>query len=98
MDQIITAIADSMLASGTVSEAHILLGLFVITIIALRKSRQNQVPQDKYEDIVEALDNIQAKLKDLSDRNEITAGDIESLHSEILEIKNKIDAIDLRLQ
>lgn len=98
MDQIITAIANSMLASGTVSEAHILLGLFVITIIALRKSRQNQVPQDKYEGIVEALDNIQAKLKDLSDRNEITAGDIESLHSEILEIKNKIDAIDLKLQ
>lgn len=98
MDQIITAIANSMLASGTVSEAHILLGLFVITIIALRKSRQNQVPQDRYEDIVESLDNIQAKLKDLSDRNEITAGDIESLHSEILEIKNKIDAIDLKLQ
>lgn len=98
MDQIITAIADSMLANGTVSEAHILLGLFVITIIALRKSRQNPVPQDKYEDIVEALDSIQAKLKDLSDRSEITAGDIESLHSEILEIKNKIDAIDLKLQ
>lgn len=98
MDQIITAIANSMLASGTVSEAHILLGLFVITIIALRKSRQNQVPQDRYEDIVESLDSIQAKLKDLSDRNEITAGDIESLHSEILEIKNKIDAIDLKLQ
>lgn len=98
MDQIITAIANSMLASGTVSEAHILLGLFVITIIALRKSRQNQVPQDRYGDIVEALDNIQAKLKDLSDRNEITAGDIESLHSEILEIRNKIDAIDLKLQ
>ena len=98
MDQIITAMANSMLASGTVSEAHILLGLFIITIIALRKSRQNQVPQGKYEDIVEALDNIQTKLKDLSDRNEITAGDIESLHSEILEIKNKIDAIDLKLQ
>lgn len=98
MDQIITAIANSMLASGTVSEAHILLGLFVITIIALRKSRQNQVPQDRYEDIVVALDNIQTKLKDLSDRNEITAGDIESLHSEILEIRNKIDAIDLKLQ
>ena len=98
MDQIITAIANSMLASGTVSEAHILLGLFVITIIALRKSRQNQVPQDRYEDIVESLDNIQAKLNDLSDRSEITAGDIESLHSEILEIRNKIDAIDLKLQ
>lgn len=98
MDQIITAIANSMLASGTVSEAHILLGLFVITIIALRKSRQNQAPQVKYEDIVESLDNIQAKLNDLSDRSEITAGDIESLHSEILEIRNKIDAIDLKLQ
>lgn len=95
MESIITSLANSMLESGTISEVHILLGVLIVTVIAIRKSKQYTPNTPDISDVSSKLDDIQNKLKDLTAQSEITAGDISAIHDDIVEIKSRLISLEL---
>lgn len=95
MESIIASLANSMLESGTISEVHILLGVLIVTIIAIRKSKQYVPANQDISNIAGKLDEISTKLKDLAERSEITANDITEIHNDISEIKSRLASLEV---
>lgn len=98
VEAILTSLANSMLESGTISEVHILLGILIVTIIAIRKSRQYPPQNQNIDTISTKLDSIQNKLDDLSAKSEVTENDISMLRDDMAEIKSRLAALHLELQ
>lgn len=88
MEAVITSIINSVLASGTLSEAHIILGIFVVTIIALRRPRKETKNEETKDDITDDLE-----VKTLE--SDITAlrTDIELLRNDIQELRTRLDLL-----
>ena len=95
METIIASLANSMLESGSISEVHILLGVLIVTIIAIRKSKQYAPITDNISEMSTKLDEISSKLKDLAMQSEVTAGDIAAIHDDITEIKTRLASLEV---
>ena len=72
MDTIITSLANSILSGGAITEVHIILGLFIITIISLRKTKPPSSGNSSgiYDDLSTKIDDLQQKIKDLNVKND----------------------------
>lgn len=98
VESLINSVAMSALESGAISEVHILVGLFIVTIIALRKTSQHHSQtQTDVTDLSTKLDDVQRKLTDLELKVEIGISDIEQIRTDIAEIKLKIAGINTKL-
>ncbi len=98
MEAIITSLVNSALTSGTLSEVHILVGVFIISIIALRKINFDKSPRFDYDAINIKLEELQQNIDDLSFKSDISAKDLENIRADITDIKLKISEISAKMQ
>lgn len=98
MEAIITSFANSIIANGTITEAHILLGIFIVTIIALRKTQGSGIKPDDYEEISAKITEVQQHIADIDSKLDSNAADLDQLHTDIIEIKFKLEEINAKIQ
>lgn len=98
MEALITSFANSIIANGTITEAHILLGIFIVTIIALRKTQGPGIKPDDYEEISTKITEVQQHIADIDSKLDSNAADLDQLHTDIIEIKLKLEEINAKIQ
>lgn len=98
METIIASFADSIISNGTISEAHILVGIFLVTIIALRKSNQAQERDEgDVDDIKADIEDLHRCVKEISSRIDMTNKDIEMIYNRLTEIVAKLESMDSKM-